>query len=270
MLTVDDPRVMDSTSALELPDIPKSLLVVGGGYIGLELGSVYAALGKRGDGRRDDAGSSARRGSRPRGRARTPPDTEDGCGAAEHSGRADESRGGRHPRHVRWRRCGVRKGTRLRPCPRGCRPASEFEDPGARQHACPRERARLHRRGRADADRRTVDLRDWRHRRRADARAQGLARRACRRRSHCWRERRVSAEGDSRRGLHGPGTRVGRTDRVAGSERRTEDRDREIPMGRIGTGGHARPNPTASRSSSSTRKPSGFSGSASSDRAPER
>ena len=36
---------MDSTTALELPDIPASLLVIGGGYIGLELGSVYAALG---------------------------------------------------------------------------------------------------------------------------------------------------------------------------------------------------------------------------------
>jgi len=45
MLKVDDPRVMDSTGALDLPDVPKSLLVVGGGYIGLELGSVYAALG---------------------------------------------------------------------------------------------------------------------------------------------------------------------------------------------------------------------------------
>jgi len=44
-LTLDDPRVMDSTGALDLPDIPKSLLVVGGGYIGLELGSVYATLG---------------------------------------------------------------------------------------------------------------------------------------------------------------------------------------------------------------------------------
>jgi dihydrolipoamide dehydrogenase len=44
-LKLDDPRVMDSTAALDLPDIPKSLLVVGGGYIGLELGSVYAALG---------------------------------------------------------------------------------------------------------------------------------------------------------------------------------------------------------------------------------
>jgi dihydrolipoamide dehydrogenase len=45
MLKLDDPRVMDSTAALDLPDVPKSLLVVGGGYIGLELGSVYAALG---------------------------------------------------------------------------------------------------------------------------------------------------------------------------------------------------------------------------------
>jgi dihydrolipoamide dehydrogenase len=40
-------RLMDSTAALDLPDIPKSLLVVGGGYIGLELGSVYAALGTK-------------------------------------------------------------------------------------------------------------------------------------------------------------------------------------------------------------------------------
>jgi dihydrolipoamide dehydrogenase len=44
-LRVDDPRVMDSSAALDLPDVPRSLLVVGGGYIGLELGTVYAALG---------------------------------------------------------------------------------------------------------------------------------------------------------------------------------------------------------------------------------
>ena len=44
-LKIDDPRVMDSTSALELPDIPTRLLVIGGGYIGLELGTVYQALG---------------------------------------------------------------------------------------------------------------------------------------------------------------------------------------------------------------------------------
>ena len=40
-------RIMDSTAALELADIPESLLVVGGGIIGLELGTVYAALGSR-------------------------------------------------------------------------------------------------------------------------------------------------------------------------------------------------------------------------------
>jgi len=40
-------RIMDSTGALELRDIPKTLLVVGGGYIGLELGTVYAALGTK-------------------------------------------------------------------------------------------------------------------------------------------------------------------------------------------------------------------------------
>lgn len=42
---IGDDRVMDSTGALELKDIPRRLLVIGGGYIGLEMGSVYAALG---------------------------------------------------------------------------------------------------------------------------------------------------------------------------------------------------------------------------------
>ncbi|MDE0206136.1 MAG: dihydrolipoyl dehydrogenase [Candidatus Tectomicrobia bacterium] len=46
-LQIDSPRVLDSTAALALSDIPESLLVIGGGYIGLELGSVYAALGTR-------------------------------------------------------------------------------------------------------------------------------------------------------------------------------------------------------------------------------
>ena len=46
-LSIDSPRVLDSTGALDLPEIPKTLLVIGGGYIGLELGSVYAALGTK-------------------------------------------------------------------------------------------------------------------------------------------------------------------------------------------------------------------------------
>lgn len=40
-----NPRIMTSTEALEIEDIPESMLIVGGGYIGMELGTVYAALG---------------------------------------------------------------------------------------------------------------------------------------------------------------------------------------------------------------------------------
>jgi dihydrolipoamide dehydrogenase len=47
MFDIANPRVMDSTGALELADVPERLLVVGGGYIGLEMGTVYAALGSK-------------------------------------------------------------------------------------------------------------------------------------------------------------------------------------------------------------------------------
>src|SRR5262249_17817086 len=46
-LQLDSPAVLDSTGALELECVPASLLVVGGGYIGLEMGTVYAALGSK-------------------------------------------------------------------------------------------------------------------------------------------------------------------------------------------------------------------------------
>jgi dihydrolipoamide dehydrogenase len=44
-LKLDSRRLLDSTSALDFEDVPKTLLVIGGGYIGLELGTVYAAFG---------------------------------------------------------------------------------------------------------------------------------------------------------------------------------------------------------------------------------
>jgi dihydrolipoamide dehydrogenase len=44
---INSPRILDSTGGLALQNIPKSLLVVGGGYIGLELGTVYASLGTK-------------------------------------------------------------------------------------------------------------------------------------------------------------------------------------------------------------------------------
>ena len=46
-LKLNTPRMMDSTSALDVGEVPGTLLVVGGGYIGLELGTVYAALGSK-------------------------------------------------------------------------------------------------------------------------------------------------------------------------------------------------------------------------------
>jgi len=46
-LKLDTPRMMDSTSALDIAEVPGTLLVIGGGYIGLELGTVYAALGSK-------------------------------------------------------------------------------------------------------------------------------------------------------------------------------------------------------------------------------
>ncbi|MEO8211181.1 MAG: FAD-dependent oxidoreductase, partial [bacterium] len=46
-LSIDSSRILDSTSALNIEDIPKSMLVIGGGYIGLELGTVYATLGTK-------------------------------------------------------------------------------------------------------------------------------------------------------------------------------------------------------------------------------
>ncbi len=46
-LNIDSKRLLNSTTALDLPEIPKSMLVIGGGYIGLELGSVYHSLGTK-------------------------------------------------------------------------------------------------------------------------------------------------------------------------------------------------------------------------------
>ena len=43
----DDPRIVDSTGALELPDVPERLLVIGGGIIGLEMATVHDALGSK-------------------------------------------------------------------------------------------------------------------------------------------------------------------------------------------------------------------------------
>lgn len=45
ILPIDEKRVLSSTGAMALQEIPKSMIVIGGGVIGLELGSVYSRLG---------------------------------------------------------------------------------------------------------------------------------------------------------------------------------------------------------------------------------
>lgn len=47
LFDLGNPRIMTSTEALELEEVPENLLVIGGGYIGMELGTVYAALGSK-------------------------------------------------------------------------------------------------------------------------------------------------------------------------------------------------------------------------------
>ena len=46
-IEVDNKKILDSTGALEIEEIPQKLLIIGGGYIGLELGTVYQALGSQ-------------------------------------------------------------------------------------------------------------------------------------------------------------------------------------------------------------------------------
>ena len=61
----DDPRVIDSTGALDLDNIPERLLVLGGGIIGLEMATVYSELGSQNLGGRADGPAD------PRARTRT-------------------------------------------------------------------------------------------------------------------------------------------------------------------------------------------------------
>ena len=177
-LSIDSPRVMDSTGALDLPDVPKSLLVVGGGYIGLELGTVYAALGIEGHRRRDDRRPAARRRSRSGQRPRQARRRDVRSGAARNQGRRHEgSEGRRSPSRSRasCRRATAKEQTFDRVLVSiGRKPNSAV--PGLDKTRREGRPARVHRSGRSAPHRRADDLRDRRRRRRADARAQGVAR----------------------------------------------------------------------------------------------
>ena len=170
----DDPRVVDSTGALELAGIPKRLLVIGGGIIGLEMACVYDGARLQGERRRADRHADA--GLRPRS----------GAAAREAAARALRGDPDRHARSRASRRattgCGDVRGqgraasrsSTTACCARSgaCRTAGDRRRGGRRA----RRRARLHPGRPADAHQRAAHLRDRRHRRPADARPQGDAR----------------------------------------------------------------------------------------------
>ncbi len=168
-LSLESPRVLDSTSALELTDVPRNLLVIGGGYIGLELGSVYAALGSRvaivemtsgllPGADRDLVTPLARRMERLCKavllETKVVSMEEDGAGIA-----VTLEGAGRHRASPT-----LRQSVDLR------RQTSEFRYPGTGSHQSENRRERVHRSRRAATNRGTVDLCDWRCGWRTDAR----------------------------------------------------------------------------------------------------
>ena len=233
-LSIDNPRVMDSTAALDLPDIPKSLLVVGGGYIGLELGSVYAALGSKvtvvemTDGLlpgadRDLVNILAKRIASIceavllNTKVASVKDAKDGV-TVTFEGQLPEGMA---------ERADVRSRARVR------RPSPEFRGARARQDAGEGEPEGLHRDRRGARDGRTDHLRHRRRGRRADARAQGVARSARRHRLDPRRAGGLRAGSDSRGRLHGSRSRVVRPDRERSREAEARGHRHAVPVGRV-------------------------------------
>ena len=227
---------MDSTAALDLPDIPKSLLVVGGGYIGLELGSVYAALGSKvtvvemTDGLlpgadRDLVNILAKRikaiceAVLLKTKVASVKAAKDGV-TVTFEGQLPEGMANERT----FDRVLVSVGRR----------------PNSAVPGLDKTRVKVNQKGfievdEARGDGRADHLRDRRRRRRADARAQGVARSARRDRRDPRRARRVRAGSDSGRRLHRSRSRVVRPDR----ERSREAEARGRPSTRFPWGASA-------------------------------
>ena len=199
-LSLDSPRMMDSTSGLELPDVPKSLLVIGGGYIGLELGTVYATLGSKVSvvemtpgllpgADRDLVGVLEKRLKKLF--AAIMLNTKVVKVAEEGKGIRVTFEGDVAEKEQVFDRVLVAVGRR---------PNSKI--PGLETTAVKVDAEGVHRDRPAAPHRGADDLRHWRRGRRADARAQGVARGARRRRSDCRAQGGVRAAGDSGRRLH--------------------------------------------------------------------
>ena len=170
----DDPRVIDSTGALELQGIPKRLLVIGGGIIGLEMACVYDALGAKVTivelmdqiipGADKDIVKPLHKRIEGRYEAIHLKAKVTGGQGARHRARGGD--GGAERRLHRRVRPGAGRG----------RPPAERQADRGRGGGGARRRARVHPGRRADADQRPPYLRDRRRGGTADARAQGGAR----------------------------------------------------------------------------------------------
>ena len=181
-LSLDSPRVLDSTSALDLPEIPKTMLVMGGGYIGLELGSVYATLGTRVSVVEMTAGllPGADRDLVRILNQRAEKVFEKIYLSTKVTAMKAANR--RRHRELRGRGRAGRGDLRLRAGRH--RPAPQCQHRRARSDPGEGERQGLHRDRRPAPHRRADDVRDRRRRRRADAGAQGVTRSARGHRRH--------------------------------------------------------------------------------------
>ena len=211
-LRLDSPRVMDSSGALELPDIPKTLLVVGGGYIGLELGTVYAALGSTvtvvemmpgllPGADRDLVAVLEKR-------------VQAMCEAVLLRTKVVSMTDGPDGVTVTFENDSLERSERVFDkvlVSIGRRPNSEI--PRSREHEGRGRREGVHQDRRVAADGRTDSLCHRRRRRRAHARPQGVARGAGHRRGHSRREGDLRSRGHSRRRLHGSRARRGAASR---------------------------------------------------------
>ena len=192
------------------------MLIVGGGIIGLEMGTVYSTLGARLDvvemldglmlGADRDLVKVWQKLNAPRfDNIMLKTKTVERRGAAR-----------RHPGEVRRR--GRAQGAALRPGAAGGRPRAERQEDRRREGGRERHRPRLHPGRHPDAHQRAAHLRGRRHRRPADARAQGGARGARRRRGRGRRAaRRRQAGEDGVRRARDPERRLHRSRRSPGS-----------------------------------------------------
>ena len=230
-LSINSPRVLDSTGALDLPEIPKSMLVIGGGYIGLELGSVYAALGTKVSvvemtpgllpgADRDLVRFLAQRVEKTFEKVMV--STKVTSMKADDRSVTVNFEGEGAPKEAVYDYVLVSIGRR----------------PNAKIDGLDRTKVKvdaqgLHRDRRPAPHRGADHLRDRRRRRRADARAQGVARGARRGGSDRRAEGGVRAGGDSRGGLHRSRDRVGRHHRSRSREAGPQGRSREVPVAGI-------------------------------------